>query len=35
MNSFKLTAIGELARNPEWVQKGDITFASSLSGLIG
>ena len=27
MNSFKLTAIGELARNPEWIQKGDITFA--------
>ncbi len=26
MNSFKLTAIGRLARNPEWVQKGDVTF---------
>lgn len=27
MNSFRLTAVGELARNPELSIKGDITFA--------
>jgi single-strand DNA-binding protein len=27
MNSFKLTAVGDLARNPELVTKGNITFA--------
>jgi single-stranded DNA-binding protein len=27
VNSFKLTAIGDLARNPELITKGDITFA--------
>lgn len=27
MNSFKVTAIGNLARNPEICAKGDITFA--------
>ena len=27
MNSFKLTAVGRLARNPEWVETGDVTFA--------
>jgi single-stranded DNA-binding protein len=27
MNSFKLTAIGNLARNPELTIKGEITFA--------
>ena len=27
MNSFKLTAIGDLARNPELITEGDITFA--------
>ena len=27
MNSFRLTAVGELARNPELTIKGDITFA--------
>lgn len=26
MNSFTLTAVGNLARNPEAVAKGDITF---------
>ncbi len=27
MNSFKLTAVGQLARNPELSTRGDITFA--------
>jgi single-stranded DNA-binding protein len=27
MNSFRLTAVGNLARNPELTTKGDITFA--------
>jgi single-stranded DNA-binding protein len=27
MNSFKLTAVGQLARNPELSIRGDITFA--------
>ena len=27
MNSFRLTAVGTLARNPELCAKGDITFA--------
>jgi single-strand DNA-binding protein len=27
VNSFKLTAIGQLARNPELSRKGEITFA--------
>lgn len=27
MNSFKLTAIGNLARNPELITEGDVTFA--------
>ena len=27
MNSFKLSAVGNLARNPELITKGDITFA--------
>lgn len=27
MNSFKLTAIGNLARNPELSAKGDVTFS--------
>lgn len=27
MNSFRLTAVGTLARNPELTSKGDITFA--------
>ncbi len=27
MNSFRLTAVGELARNPELTIKGGITFA--------
>ena len=27
MNSFRLTAVGDLARNPELSIKGDITFA--------
>jgi single-stranded DNA-binding protein len=26
MNSFRLTAVGTLARNPELTAKGDITF---------
>jgi hypothetical protein len=27
MNSFKLTAVGNLARNPELSTKGDVSFA--------
>ncbi len=27
MNSFRLTAVGQLARNPELSVKGEITFA--------
>ena len=32
MNSFTLTAIGNLARNPELVSKGDKSYATLVSG---